>query len=82
MRTLKVGDTVIRKSESDYRAPTRGVIERIWTPTRSTRPRPRAEVRWLGANRRRLGAKSPDKRGRILLDALIHVEDVASADTP
>lgn len=65
---IKVGDKVMRKSGKK----TIGVIKRIYQPTPFGKPygEMRADVLWLGANRRRLGATTPDKRGNLLLSAL------------
>lgn len=67
MTTLKVGDKVIRKHQSNVT----GTIVKIWPVLQGDkRGRLRAEVRWHGANRYRLGATTADKYGRIMLDAL------------
>lgn len=65
---LKVGDKVMRKSGKK----TVGIIKRVYQPTFRGYPdgELRADVLWLGANRRRLGATTPDKRGNLLLSAL------------
>lgn len=67
MSNLKVGDKVVRKTG---RNKTFGIIERIYHAYGNPNGRLRATVRWLGANRTRLGANSPDKHGGILLDTL------------
>lgn len=78
MTNLQVGDTVIRKTERNKAQPTTGTITRIYTRHSYNRRNGQtmAEVRWQGANRTRLGATTPDKVGRISLDALMAAEQV------
>lgn len=64
---LKVGDRVTRKTGRNR---TVGVIERIYRAYGNPNGKLRAHVRWLGANRSRIGANSPDKYGGIALGAL------------
>ena len=80
MTNLQVGDTVIRKAERNKPQPATGTITRIYTRHSYNRRNGQtmAEVRWQGANRTRLGATTPDKTGRISLDALMAAEQVAA----
>lgn len=59
MTNFKVGDTVIRRSGKAAV----GTIERIG--------KDRAIVYWHGANSRRIGSTTPDKRGSIRLSSLL-----------
>lgn len=65
--TIQVGDRVVRRTGRNR---TVGIVRRIWTVRDGRGDGKRARVQWLGANRRRLGAESPDKWGSIWLDGL------------
>ncbi len=72
MEAIKRGDTVTRRSG----ATTTGTVERVYRNARTGKLR--ADVLWHNANRRRLGASTPDKRGSILIEALKLVEAQAA----
>lgn len=75
MPELKIGDTVTRTS-GPLRLIATGTIVSIYRRHGPGRGNGQlyAVVRWRNANRSRIGATTPDKLGRLRLDALKLIE--------